>query len=239
MNHQHATPRKTRRPTSRRRARRLLRHVVTAAIGAALMLTILGHGGSERDVALVAGASTTPTGAATSSGRPAEAVQSEALSTTNVLSGFGLVIAVAGILIIGRRRRRDIDNGDLQETRAMLRDLAVEARRLARLEGAAALLELRRLQGHIPYVEHATAQHSGALKERLEDVQARMADVLAHPVEITTAEGFLIAAGSVADVPPQWRVGNIADQVRRQTRAIDQLVRAIDDADAEARNRRT
>ena len=71
------------------------------------------------------------------------------------------------------------------------------------------------------------------------DVQARMADVLAHPVEITTAEGFLIAAGSVADVPPQWRVGNIADQVRRQTRAIDQLVRAIDDADAEARNRRT
>lgn len=121
----------------------------------------------------------------------------------------------------------------------MLRDLAVEARRLARLEGAAALLELRRLQGHIPYVEHATAQHSGALKERLEDVQARMADVLAHPVEITTAEGFLIAAGSVADVPPQWRVGNIADQVRRQTRAIDQLVRAIDDADAEARNRRT
>lgn len=155
--------------------------------------------------------------------------------------GIGVtgLLTWGGIWIAGRRRRNDLGNEDLNETSAVLRNVALEARRLAGLNGVAGkedLLELARL---VPHVEHAVAQHKDTLHEHLTRVYSLMTELVAIPVEIDVVEDALVTSTTLADVPELMRLASLADRVCRQTRTAYRLVAEVTDAATEAKRMRT
>ncbi|MET7354772.1 hypothetical protein [Streptomyces mirabilis] len=149
------------------------------------------------------------------------------------------MLTLGGFWIAGRRRRNDQHNDDLNETSTVLRSVAVAARRLAGLNGAARKEDLAQLTGLVPHVEHAVTQHTGALHERLTQVFILMTELIDTPVELNMVEGVLVAATTLDDVPGQMRLTSLVGRACCQVRTTDRLIAEVTKASAEARRLRS
>ncbi|MFJ2239731.1 hypothetical protein [Streptomyces sp. NPDC087859] len=153
-----------------------------------------------------------------------------ASSTTTVVLGVAgllvtIVLAAIGWIILGKRRAKDrtadVANGDLNALITELRAADVEARRLQSLPGPANGDDFKELTRLIPRVESHGAQCAAPLPLLVADVVQDMKNLIALPVDHTTAFGEYIV------------------RVQQQTRAVDKLLASIDKALTSARQMRS
>ncbi|MFE1962005.1 hypothetical protein [Streptomyces sp. NPDC059479] len=142
-------------------------------------------------------------------------------ATTVALTVIGLLvtiaIAVTGWIIGHTDRSANISTTDLNLLISLLHEADIEARRVASMPQAADRGDFRDLERLIPRLESHGAHTVDVLETLTSDVVESMKDYIHSPVD--------------ASIP----AGALAMHIRRQTRAADKLLAALDIALASAR----
>ncbi|MCL7382494.1 hypothetical protein [Streptomyces sp. 35G-GA-8] len=142
-------------------------------------------------------------------------------ATTVVLTVISLLvtvaIAVTGWITVHNDRSANINTTDLNLLISLLHEADIEARRVASMPQAACRGDFRDLERMIPHLESHGAHTVDVLEALVWDVVESMKDYIDSPID--------------ASIP----TGDLTMYIRRQTRAADKLLAALDRALTSAR----